>query len=119
MFRIRRGFLATLSSVCAAGVLGRANAVAQDGPPETTKIRIVKGAPLCWAPEYVADTLLRAEGFVEIERVIVPPADLTPALARGKLEAGAPPFGDAARGLPLLSKIFAWPVTPELEGFVR
>ena len=82
----RRGFLATLSSVCAAGVLGRANAVAQDGPPETTKIRIVKGAPLCWAPEYVADTLLRAEGFVEIERVIVPPADLTPALARGEVD---------------------------------
>ena len=46
----RRGFLATLSSVCAAGVLGRANAVAQDGPPETTKIRIVKGPPSAGRP---------------------------------------------------------------------
>jgi hypothetical protein len=80
----RREFLAALSATCTASVLlGRANAVVQDGPPETTKIRIAKGPPLCWAPEYVADTLLRAEGFVEIENVIMTPADLTPALARG------------------------------------
>ena len=83
----RRGFLGSLSSTCAATLLpGRANAVVQDGPPETTKIRIVKGAPLCWAPEYVVDTLLRAEGFVEIERVTVAPADLTSALARGEVD---------------------------------
>ena len=83
----RRGFLGTLSSTCAAGlILGRANAVVQDGPPETTKIRIAKGLPLCWAPEYVVDTLLRAEGFIEIEYVITAPAALTPALARGEVD---------------------------------
>ena len=83
----RREFLAALSATCTASVLlGRANAVVQDGPPETTKIRIAKGPPLCWAPEYVADTLLRAEGFVEIENVIMTPADLTPALARGEVD---------------------------------
>jgi len=83
----RRGFLTTLSATCAASLLlGRATAVVQDGPLETTKIRIAKGSPLCWAPEYVADTLLRAEGFVEIENVIMPPADLTSALARGEVD---------------------------------
>src|SRR6516165_9646653 len=83
----RRGFLTTLSATCAASLLlGRATAVVQDGPLDTTKIRIAKGSPLCWAPEYVADTLLRAEGFVEIENVIMPPADLTSALARGEVD---------------------------------
>ena len=83
----RREFLAALSATCTASVLlGRANAVVQDGPPETTKIRIAKGPPLCWAPAYVADTLLRAEGFVEIENVVMTPADLTPALARGEVD---------------------------------
>ena len=83
----RRGFLTTLSSTCAASLLlGRATAVVQDGPPETTKIRIAKGPPLCWAPMYVVDTLLRAEGFVEIEYVNTSPAALTPALARGEVD---------------------------------
>jgi len=42
----RREFLAALSATCTASVLlGRANAVVQDGPPETTKIRIAKGPP--------------------------------------------------------------------------
>ena len=83
----RREFLGTLSSTCATTLLlGRANAVVQDEPPEITKIRIVKGTPLCWAPAYVVDTLLHAEGFVEIEHVIVPPAHLTSALARGEVD---------------------------------
>ena len=85
----RRRFLTTLASTCAAGLpLGRATAVVQDGPPETTKIRIAKGSPLCWAPTYVVDTLLRAEGFVEIEHVNTSPAALTPAFARGEVDLG-------------------------------
>src|SRR6476469_7961213 len=83
----RRGFLTTLASTCAAGLpLGRATGVVQDAPPETTKIRIAKGSPLCWAPMYLVDTLLRAEGFVEIEYVNTSPAALTPALARGEVD---------------------------------
>ena len=47
----RRGFLTTLSSTCAASLLlGRATAVVQDGPPETTKIRIAKGPPSAGRP---------------------------------------------------------------------
>ena len=83
----RRGFLTTLSATCAASLLlGRATAVVQDGPPETTKIRIVKGPALCWAPMYVVDTLLRAEGFAEIEYVNSSAAALTPAFARGEVD---------------------------------
>jgi NitT/TauT family transport system substrate-binding protein len=83
----RRGFLATLSSTCAAGLLlGRANAVVQADALETTKIRIAKGAPLCWAPQYVVDTLLRAEGFVEIDYVTTTPTALVEALVRGQVD---------------------------------
>ena len=36
----RRGFLASLSAAGAAGVLGARTALADEGPPETTTIRL-------------------------------------------------------------------------------
>ena len=59
----RRRFLATLSSAGAAGLIG-APALAQQAPPETTTIRLIKNAGICVAPQYVADELLRAEEHV-------------------------------------------------------
>jgi NitT/TauT family transport system substrate-binding protein len=38
-------------------------------PPETKKIRLVKMQTICLAPEYVAEDLLRLEGFSEVEYV--------------------------------------------------
>jgi NitT/TauT family transport system substrate-binding protein len=62
----RRRFLATSSSAGAASLLGGPNSDAQNAPPETTTIRLVKAPSLCIAPQYVADELLRAEGFTDI-----------------------------------------------------
>ena len=62
----RRRFLATLSSSTAAAVIGASNSAAQDAPPETTTIRLAKNAGICIAPQYLADELLRAEGFTDI-----------------------------------------------------
>ena len=59
----RRSFLATLSSVGAAGFIGAPDALAAEAPPETTAVRIAKIAGICIAPQYVADELLRMEGF--------------------------------------------------------
>lgn len=83
----RRRFLATLSSAGAAGLLGAPNSLGQEAPPETTSIRIAKIAGICIAPQYVADELLRAEGFTDIQYVATDagiPAALS--LARGEVD---------------------------------
>jgi NitT/TauT family transport system substrate-binding protein len=68
----RRRFLAALSSTGAAGLLGASHASAQEGPPETTSVRLSKNASICVAPQFIAEELLRAEGFTDIRFVEVP-----------------------------------------------
>src|SRR6516225_7017644 len=70
----RRRFLTTLSSVGAASLIGARDSLAQVKPPEITTIRFAKNAGICIAPQYVADELLRAEGFAEIQYQFTPPA---------------------------------------------
>jgi NitT/TauT family transport system substrate-binding protein len=68
----RRHFLASASLAAAASVLGPRRALADEGPPETTTIRLIfdPDTPvLCFAPQYVAEPLLRLEGFTEIRYV--------------------------------------------------
>jgi NitT/TauT family transport system substrate-binding protein len=63
----RRGFLGAAGSI---GLLGSGNAfAATESPPETTRLRLMKSTSLCWAPQYVADELLRAEGFSDVSYV--------------------------------------------------
>jgi NitT/TauT family transport system substrate-binding protein len=84
----RRRFLATLSSAGAAGLIGAPDSLAQQAPPETTTVRIAKIAnSICIAPQYVADELLRAEGFTDIRYVeTVPGTSSALALARGEID---------------------------------
>jgi NitT/TauT family transport system substrate-binding protein len=65
----RRDFLASASLVAAAGVLGTRRSLADESPPETTSVRIAKTLGICSAPQYIADDLLRAEGFTDITYV--------------------------------------------------
>ena len=85
----RRRFLATLSS---AGVAGldwcTPIRLPQEAPPETTTVRFAKIPGICIAPQYVADELLRAEGFTDIRYVATTPgipAALSLAHGRGRL----------------------------------
>ena len=83
----RRSFLATLSSAGAAGFIGAPDVLAAEAPPETTTVRIAKIAGICIAPQYVADELLRMEGFTDIRYVETNagiPAALS--LARGEVD---------------------------------
>jgi NitT/TauT family transport system substrate-binding protein len=83
----RRRFLATLTATAAAGLIGGPNSKAQDGPLETTTVRIAKIAGICVAPTYVADELLRAEGFTDIRYVeTVPGTPSALATARGEID---------------------------------
>ena len=63
----RRSFLG------AAGALGLFGAnplsAATEPAPETTRLRLSKVPSICLAPQYVAEELLRAEGFTHIEYV--------------------------------------------------
>src|SRR5712691_5725874 len=70
MMQNRRRFLATLSSAGAAGLIGAPTSFAQEAPPETTTIRLAKNPSLCIAPQYVAEELLRAEGFTDVRYVM-------------------------------------------------
>ncbi len=82
----RRRFLTTLTSAGAAGLIAPRHSFAQDAPPETTTIRLSKRASICAAPQYIAEELLRAEGFTDIHYVVTPPAVLSTAIGRGEVD---------------------------------
>src|SRR6266511_3179651 len=63
----RRRFLGALTLTGTAGLLGlHARRVAAEPPPETTTLRLVKVPSICQAPQYVAEELLKSEGFTEV-----------------------------------------------------
>ncbi len=66
----RRRFMTTAAIGGAAAWLDdRAPVAAAEGPLETTKIRLSQIAGICVAPQYIAEELLRAEGFNEVQYV--------------------------------------------------
>ena len=83
----RRDFLATLSALGGAGVLGTRASFADQAALETTTIRLRRDPSICVAPWYIAEDLLRAEGFTDIRYVPVqagPPEDQM--IARGGID---------------------------------
>jgi NitT/TauT family transport system substrate-binding protein len=85
ILQTRRDFVASISGASAVSLLGGAPVVADEGPPETTTIRLPYDPNICLAPAYIADDLLRAEGFTEIRHIAVDPSD-TAGLARGDID---------------------------------
>jgi NitT/TauT family transport system substrate-binding protein len=81
----RRRFLTTLSLAGAAGLVAVPPALAAEGKPETTTVRIGKNPGICVAPQYIAEELLRAEGFTDV-RYVEEPATATEPLAHGKVD---------------------------------
>ncbi len=74
MWQNRRYFLASASLAAAAGVFGaRGSLAAEGGPPETTTICLKKQMAICFAPLYVAEAFLGAEGFSDVQYVTVAP----------------------------------------------
>jgi NitT/TauT family transport system substrate-binding protein len=83
----RRDFLASASLATAAGLVDVGQPLADDGPLETTAIRLVRTSGICVAPIYIAEELLRAEGFVDISYVAVPGGLASAGLtARGEVD---------------------------------
>jgi len=65
----RRGFLANAAGLGAASLLGLPGTATAESAPETGRVRIVKAPAICLAPLYLAEELLRVEGFSEISYV--------------------------------------------------
>jgi NitT/TauT family transport system substrate-binding protein len=65
----RRDFLSRTCALGAATLLAYPRGAYAEPPPETTKLRLVHGPFVCFAPLYLAEELLRLEGFSEIEYV--------------------------------------------------
>jgi NitT/TauT family transport system substrate-binding protein len=81
----RRQFIGTLSAG-AVGLVGTTASFPQEAALEISSIRIAKNSTICIAPQYVADDLLRAEGFTDIQYVERAPAILSEALGRGEVD---------------------------------
>jgi NitT/TauT family transport system substrate-binding protein len=82
----RRWFLTGLSLAGATG-LARASAIAPEERLETTSVRFMRTDLLCHAPEFVAEDLLRAEGFTDIRYVEGnSSADINEAVVSGKID---------------------------------
>jgi NitT/TauT family transport system substrate-binding protein len=83
----RRDFLASLSAAVVAGLRDARGSLADEGPPETTTLRLRRDPSICVAPWYIAEDLLRAQGFTDIRYVPVqegPPQNQM--IARGEID---------------------------------
>jgi NitT/TauT family transport system substrate-binding protein len=74
----RRQFVTTLSLAGAAGLLRVPRVLASEGALETTTVRLQKPG-LCVSSLYIAEELLRAEGFSDIRYVDAPMGAIGPA----------------------------------------
>jgi NitT/TauT family transport system substrate-binding protein len=100
----RREFMGSIGLTAAAGLLGvPLPESAAESPPETTTLRIGHSPSLCAAPQFVAEDLLRGEGFTSV--TYVKSADAGTAQWRD-LATGEVHFNTAFSG-PLLLRIDA------------
>jgi NitT/TauT family transport system substrate-binding protein len=84
----RRRFLATTALAGATVLLRPPALAAAEGTLETTTVRIIKSNAICIAPQYIAQELLRAEGFTDIRFVEVAQDNYWKALTEGKVDFG-------------------------------
>ena len=66
MQQTRRRILSAMALAGAAGLIRAPRVMAAEDRLETTTVRLGKSGSICIAPEYVAQELLRAEGFTEV-----------------------------------------------------
>jgi len=88
MTQTRRRFLTTLSMAGAAGFIQGPRTRAAERELETTSVRLAKQkeSVICFAPQYVCETLLRAEGFTDVRYVDTTAAMVPEDLGRGRFD---------------------------------
>src|SRR6516164_1130170 len=86
MTQTRREFLTTLSVAGAAGILPSWPAKATEPALETTTVRLARQPVICFAPQYVCEALLRAEGFTDVRYVDTTVQKVEKELGRGEFD---------------------------------
>jgi NitT/TauT family transport system substrate-binding protein len=81
----RRRFLRTVAVVTGAGFTGVGHVAAEPGP-ETRRLRLLRTGSICWAPQYLAEELLHAEGFTDVKYVDMPTGAVSARLASGEAD---------------------------------
>src|SRR5215510_1397118 len=87
----RREFLRAAVVVGGAGFAGlRPNEAIAEDPPETKTIRLYRppptGSGICVAPQWVAEDLLRGEGFTDVQYRVLGRVGANQALASGDID---------------------------------
>ena len=87
MIQTRRRFLATLLLASAAGLIWTRRVWAAQAGLETTSVRLLKFPGICIAPQYIAEELLRTEGFTNIRYIDAGPSvELSVKVGRGEAD---------------------------------
>ena len=80
----RRNFMSQATLVGMAGAFGAPRpSPAAEPPPEIKRIRLIHRPSLCEAPNYIAEELLRGEGFAEVQYIRREEGPAVDALASG------------------------------------
>lgn len=82
----RRRFLRQASALVAGSSIGLRPAVAAEPPPEVRNIRLIDFPAICVAPGYLAEELLYAEGFEQVEYVPLTTNTSGPLLTSGRVD---------------------------------
>jgi NitT/TauT family transport system substrate-binding protein len=83
----RRRFLRATAMAAGIGFTGGpVRFAAAEPPPETTTLRLLRTGSICWAPQYLAEDLLHAEGFTDVTYVDMPTGAVSARLASGEAD---------------------------------
>src|SRR5580698_7151761 len=83
----RRRFMTAISLAGAAGLLPGSPTLAAEEPLEVTTVRLPQIPSTCLAPQYLAEQLLRADGFTDVHWVdIASSAGFTDVLSNGTVD---------------------------------
>ena len=82
----RRQVLTTLAFGSLAGIVRSQETRAAEPPAEITAIRLSKFPAICFAPQYVCEELLQAEGFSDIRYLDTDGVAISHDLGRGKFD---------------------------------
>ena len=86
----RRNFLRGVTLAGTAGLVGmRPRPAATEPPLETKRIRIAQVPAICLAPQYIAEELLRGEGFTDVQYVKAPQAQIVKSSLAGDIDLSA------------------------------
>ena len=82
----RRSFLTMTALAGAAGILSAPHGWAAEPALETTTVRIGRQPVICFAPQYVCEALLRADGFTDVRYIDTSVRTQSEDFGRGKID---------------------------------